>query len=370
MPSAFVMPDLLPQPGYMDLEKLGQAPPLDAVFQAPTADQAGRLQAQRRLVPTLRLEDALRSLIHLGADLECIQVVPVGIERSWKGEVVGQWPAPGAQVERGAGILLFVTLPGLQDRLPDGILPSPASRDPHQAPALDPAEASNELLLEHRELDPGRRFLQILDGWMCRARAHLLRLQDAYDGAGPAEPLARYLMEVVGLGDLPVDEESAVWLSGTLSRLPGAVAVPEPTGELLTALLQEQSRIEEGPPETIDIPEEFRNRLGARNSRLGIDLVPGRAFLDARPSVRVISGPESAPQARTVVVEAGPRHRAEAWSAATLPSREKASVHHELQAPDRRMRLGRSSANAVLGVTTYAGDGAARAARPAPQEPA
>jgi hypothetical protein len=272
------------------------------------------------------------------------------------------------QVEPDAKILLFVTLPGLQDRLPDGILPSPATRDPHQAPALDPAEASNELLLEHRELDPGRRFLQILDGWMSRARAHLLRLQDAYDGAGPAEPLARYLLEVVGLGDLPADEESAVWLSGTLSRLPGAVAVPEPTGEMLTALLEEPTRITEGPPASIEIPAELRNCLGSRNSRLGLDFAPGRAFLDARPSVRLVSGPESAPQARTVVVEREPRRRAEAWSDATLPSRERADMHHEIQAPDRVMRLGRGSANAVLGVTTYPGDGPARAARLPPEE--
>jgi hypothetical protein len=350
--ASFLMPDLQPDPGYVDLEKQHRAPPLDAVFQAPTADQAGRLQAQRRLVPSLRLEDALRSLLRLGAVLECIHVVPVGIERSWRGEVVGQWPAPGVQVEPGTKILLFVTLPGLQDRLPDGILPSPASRDPHHAPAIDPTEASDELLLEHRELDPGRRFLQIVDGWMGRARAHLLRLQDAYDGAGPAEPLARYLLDVVGLADLPADEESAVWLSGTLGRLPGAVAVPDPTGEMLTALLEEPTRIAEGPPAAIDVPEEFRNCLGSRNSRLGRDFVPGRAFLDARPSVLVVAGPESAPEARAVTVEPDRRRRAAAWNDATLPSRERAAVYHEIELPGRVLRLGRASANAVLGVTT------------------
>jgi Type VI secretion, TssG len=361
---SFTMPDLRPSPGYMDPEKLRDAPPLDAVFQAPSADQAGRLQAQRRLVPTLRLEDAMRTLLHLGAALEAVRVVPVGIERSWRGEVVGQSPAPGAMVEPGTPIVLFVTLAGLQDRLPDGFLPSQESRDGRRGPAIDASEAADELMLEHRELDPGRRLLQILDGWMGRARTCLYQIQDAYDGAGSAEPLARYLLEVVGLGRLPADEESAVWLSGTLCHLPSAVAVPAPTGELLTAVLEERARVVEGPPARVEIPDELRNRLGSRNSRLGRDLVPGRAFLDARPSVTVVAGPEAAPEARAAVVESARRARAESWGEAMLPSREKPVMRHAVVPRDRLMRLGRTAANAVLGVTTYPG----RAPDEAPRE--
>ncbi|PYS96128.1 MAG: hypothetical protein DMF50_05900 [Acidobacteria bacterium] len=353
MAASFVMPDLRPAVGYMDPEKLRDAPSLEAVFQVPSADEAGRLQAERRLVPTLRLEDAVRSLVRLGAEIDTLRVVPVGIERSWRGEVVGQWPAPGATVAPGTNVLLFVTLPGLQHRLPDGILPSPATRDARHGPAIDASEAADELLLEHRELDPGRRFLQILDGWTARARVHLYQLQDAYDGAGAAEPLARHLLDVVGLGALPADEESAVWLSGALYHMPSTVAVAEPTGELLTAVLQESAHVVEGPPASIDIPEEFQHRLGVRNSRLGRDFVAGRTFLDARPSVTVVSGPEAAPEARAAVVESDRRHKAEAWNEAVLPSREKPQVRHAVVARDRLMRLGRASANAVLGVTTY-----------------
>lgn len=351
--ASFVMPDLRPSPGYTDAEKLRDAPPLEAVFQAPSADEAGRLQAQRRLVPTLLLEDAVRTLMRLGLALDDLRVVPVGIERSWRGEVVGQWPAPGETVQPGTSVLLFVTLAGLQHRLPDGILPSPASRDPKHGPAIDASEAADELLLEHRELDAARRFLQILDGFMGRARAWLYQLQDACDGAGAAEPMARHLLEVVGLGGLPADDESAIWLSGSLFELPSSLAVPEPTGELLTALLQEDTRIVDGPPVRVGIPHEFQNRLGARNSRLGRDLVAGREFLDARPSVAILAGPEPAPEARAAVVEGDRRRRAEAWSDATLPSREKPRLRHALLGRDRLMRLGRDSANAVLGVTTY-----------------
>jgi hypothetical protein len=346
------MPDLRPSAGFIDTGRLAGAPPLEAVFQAGSAGEASRLQAERRLVPTLRLEDAVRSLTRLGVDLESIRVVPIGIERSWRGEVVGQWPAPGADVHAGTPILLFVTLPGLQDRLPDGILPSPATRDPRHAPAIDPSEAADELLLEHRELDPARRLLQILDGWMGRVRAHLARLQDAYDATGPAGTLARFLLDQVGLGGLPADEERAVWLSGALHRLPGVLAVPGPTGELLTELIDEPVIVVEGAPAAIEIPEEFRCRLGARNTRLGRDLVAGRAFSDARPAATLLAGPESAPEARAAATDPDRRRRAAAWCEAVLPCQGPSAARRELLPGDRRMTLGRRPANSVLGVTT------------------
>ena len=349
----FTMPDLQPFRGWVETEKAREGPSLDDVFKASSAGEAAQLAARRRLTPTLSLDDAVRTLTHFGASPDRIRIIPVGIERSWMGEVIGQWPPAGTSVALGTDLVVFVTMAGLQHRLPEGILPSPVAREISAVPWVDSGEATDELLLEYREIDAGRRLLKILDGWLGRARAQLIQLQDAFDGIGAAVPFAQHLLYLVRLDHLPVDDASSIWLSGTLPRLPSSIGVPESTGELLTSVFGGPTRVGEGPPPAIPIPEEFRNRLGSRNSRLGKDLVPGRTFVDGRPSVRVITGPNPALEARAAVVEIARRESIAAWTAATLPSREPATIRHEVVPRDRLFRLGRDAANAVLGVTTY-----------------
>jgi hypothetical protein len=168
----FIMPDLQPYRGWIDPEKNRGGPSLADVFAAPSAGEASRLQDRRRLPPTLSLDDAVRTLTHLGASIEQIQIVPVGIERSWMGEVIGQWPPAGNSVTAGTTLLVFVTLAGLQHRLPAGILPSPVARELSSVPWVDSEEATDELLLEYRETDAGRRLLRSsTDGWVGPGRA-------------------------------------------------------------------------------------------------------------------------------------------------------------------------------------------------------
>ena len=95
----------------------------------PEVPTAGYIPLQVTWV-TSTANAAVASLTRLGVAGKHIEMVPVGPLEGFRGEIVGQVPAPGTTLEAATRVTLYVSRTTLADRLPGSLLePLPNARD-------------------------------------------------------------------------------------------------------------------------------------------------------------------------------------------------------------------------------------------------
>ena len=302
--------------------------------------------------PTSTANAAVASLAQLGVACERVQLVPVGPLESFRGEVVGQVPAPGTTLDDQCEVTLYISRSGVAERLPGALLePLPTAQDEAKH-ALEPGQSDDYWHRQVQAYGSGRRLITVIDRALGRLHRDIGRLSWSLSTLSRDTAFARRALDLVHLGELPLSDEEQVLLSTILQRLPEWLG---PAGGLVTVLEQFLGvpvTIQERPGPMLEIPIAERRPLGTGQCRLGGELALGPRFRDSRPTIRVAMGPLSV--AEFVVLDQDPRWRAKvaALMAVAGPAACDTDFELVLQGSDRAACLG-DPFRGVLGRTTY-----------------
>lgn len=290
--------------------------------------------------PSPSVVAALEGLMALGVDPERIEIVPVSPLESFKGEIVGQVPHPGDELEVRGVVTLFVSRDGLSERLPHGLLePLPTTQDEMHV-TLEPGTVPEFWERQVAAYAPGRQFITVIDRALARLGRDIARVETELWPLGQDAALPRGLFELLGLPDLDLDDDEAFWLAMRLHELPQQIGPSQALASLLGEFLELPVRCEwtSGPERELEPSD--RTPLGTRAARLGESLALGPRFADPTPALRVRIGPVAAAEHRAL--DADPRwwKRINGLVGLCLPAEMESEVVLELRRPDRGMALG------------------------------
>lgn len=304
--------------------------------------------------PTSTASAAVASLAQLGVASERVQFVPVGTLESFRGEIVGQVPAPGAPLDDQGEITLYISRGGIAERLPGDLLePLPTAQDEAKH-ALEPGQSEDYWPRQVQAYGSGRQLVTVLDRALGRLHRDIGRLSWSLSSLSRDTAFARRALELVHLAELPLTEAEQVLLATILQRLPEWLG---PTGGLVTLLEQFLGvpvSVHEHPGPLLELPADERRPLGTAECRLGGSLALGPHFRDSRPTVHVAIGP--LPVAEFVALDRDPRWRAKVAALLAIAGPAACDTDFELvlQESDRGARLG-DPFRGLLGRTTHLG---------------
>lgn len=310
--------------------------------------------------PTPSVVAALEGLVALGVDPERIEIVPVSPLEEFKGEIVGQVPHPGDELEARGTITLFVSRDGLSERLPHGLLePLPTTQDEMHV-TLEPGTVPEFWERQVAAYAPGRQFITVIDRALARLGRDIARVETALWPLGHDASLPRGIFEMLGLPELDLDDDEAFWLAARLHTLPQQIGPSEALASLLGEFLDLPVRCEWMIGRTIELEAPDRAPLGTRSARLGESLALGPRFTDPVPALRVRIGPVPAAEHRAL--DSDPRwwRRIDALVDLCLPAEMESETVLELRRADRGLSLG-DALSARLGRSTYLERSGARA---------
>ena len=304
--------------------------------------------------PTSTVDAAVASLGQLGVAGERVQLVPVGPLESFRGEIVGQVPAPGAPLDDHDEITFYVSRGGIAERLPGALLePLPTAQDEAKH-AIEPGQSEDYWQRQVQAYGSGRRLVTVIDRALGRLHRAIGRLSWSLSCLSRDTSFARRALDLVHLGELPLSDEEQVLLSTILQRLPEWLG---PAGGLVTMLEQFLGvpvTVQERPGPLLELPAAECRPLGTAQCRLGGALALGPRFHDSRPTIHVSVGP--LPVAEFVALDRDPNWRAKvaALLAVCGPAACDTNFDLVLQASDRAACLG-DPFGGKLGRTTYLG---------------
>lgn len=305
--------------------------------------------------PTSTVDAAVASLVQLGVAGERVQLVPVGPLESYRGEIVGQVPAPGMPLNELGDVTLYVSREGLAERLPGALLePLPSTQDETNQ-AIEPGQSEDYWQRQVSAYGSGRQFVTVIDRALNRLHRDIGRLSWSLSSLSRDTTFARHALDLVHLGELPLTARERVLLATILQRLPEWIG---PTGGIATVLEQFLGvpvTIRDLPGPMLETPVVERRPLGTNRCRIGGELTLGPRFRDPQSTLRVAVGP--LPLAEFVALDRDVRWRAkvDALLSITGPAACDTDLALVLQESDRAARLA-DPLRGVLGRTTYLGD--------------
>ncbi len=305
-----------------------------------------------RRIPTPRACAAVASLAALGVDPQRVELIPVGPLESFRGEVVGQIPAAGTPLDERTAVILFVARNGLAERLPHEFLePLPTTQDEAHV-AIEPGQTLDFWERQVGAYGPGRRLITVLDKALGRLDRDLERLRDGLSLVGNDPAFARRGLAFVGLADLPLDDQEAIFLASELQRLHRWVG---PAAGIATVLEQFLGLpvaivIARGPG--LCLPQALRAPLGTSGARLGEGVLLGPQFVDPAPKIIARIGPVPLSSFLAFDRDATWRAKAQALLAAAAPAGVAYDIDLVLRPQDRHAVLG-DPWQARLGRTSY-----------------
>lgn len=303
-------------------------------------------------IPTPSVAAAVASLQALGVDPQRVETVPVSPLESFRGEVVGQVPAPGTPLDDRSEVVLFVARDGLAERLPQGFLePLPTTQD-HANVSIEPGQTLDFYERQVAAYGPGRRFVTVIDRALGRLDRDLERLLDGLSVVGADASFARRALGFLELHDLPLEDREAVFLAAELQRLHRWVGPTAGIETVLAQFLGMPLSLVEQPGPRLRAPAPLRAPLGGGKARLGEGAWLGPDFDDPATTLLVRVGP--LPLAQFVAYD-----RDRAWQTKLLsllsvvaPAGHAHGFELVLDPADRRTVLG-DTWSGRLGRTTY-----------------
>jgi len=315
--------------------------------------------------PTSTADAAVASLTRLGVAGERVDLVPVGPLEGFRGEIVGQVPAPGAILDTTTRITLYVSHNTLSDRLPGSLLePLPSARDEARQ-TLEPGQAVDYWQRQVAAYGPGRQLLGVMELATQSLRRDVGRVGWSLASLSQDTTYAEQVLNLVHLADLDLSPEEKVFLATALQRMPDRVGTVSGLEKLLTSFLGVQVTTRERPGPELVVPRSEQRPLGTEGCRLGGSLALGPRFRDSRPTLLLVVGPLSLGEFVALQKDRAWRGKAESLLHVMGP----AACHTEwllmLRQSDRGACLG-DTMRGRLGQTTYLTAGSSARHRAAP----
>jgi hypothetical protein len=325
------------------------------LWEAETFGEAETVLRARGLVPALSVQECVEALCALGFSLDRVEVVPIGVEAAWRGEVVAQYPPPGTEMDERSPVRLFVSHPSVADRLPEGFVA-------HERPGGDvdrgvddewSGHAFGKWELERRSEPPAARLLRVIDAAAWQARLESCRVRSIFDGLGDDAPLSSALVEWVGASREHLPEERVRWLSNYLWLLPPSTGVRIGATRLLRILLDAPVRIETREADALPIDPAARWVLGSEGCRFGGECLLGETLDDREIALDLVVGPVPPDEAARLHRSETFRRAIETWANGLLPVLRPWRLRWEVIGTDRDVAsVGQDAPASMLGVTT------------------
>ena len=207
---------------------------------------------------------ALVLLERLGIDLSRVEMIAVGTNRNYRGEVISQTPPAGERLRSTTVIRLEIGCDSPVDYMPyqffRGLLGSE---------------------IDGRGWEPRARALMApFDATMIRYQALALS-EELHFGLGQARPeQLRRRLGLFGLEFPPemVDERSLRIWAGLMPSFNSWAGNSASVAQVLSMLFGFHFHITENTPGRVDIPPRLQTRIGQRQHRLGRECVLGESF--------------------------------------------------------------------------------------------
>lgn len=216
---------------------------------------------------------ALNELARLGVDMTRIELLAVGEHQNYRGEVHEQSPAPGTELRPDTKVRLHIGYPSAADMLP------------HQFfVGLEPRPNAG-----HEWEDRARRLMAPFDAAVIRHDAWALyRVLKVSFGYIDRRQINQFLqIFAIPTPEVDLTERELLALSMVLPALHDWGGNAEAVSTMLELFFGYPVEITESVPKKYDIPPRLRYRLAAKESRLGIDTLLGKSFVECESAYRV-----------------------------------------------------------------------------------
>jgi hypothetical protein len=280
---------------------------------------------------------ALNLLEKMGININRINILAIGEHENYKGEILGQRPAPGSPLKSDTRIELNVGYPSAVDQLPFQFFYGLGGKT-------------------HRSADwelHSRHFMAPYDAAVIRhnASARYQALRFSF-GITDKSHLARYL----SLFDFALEHDfqdlsDAVFWTAIMPSFHIWSGNSAGVTEILQFLFGYRFRIVENIESKYEIPEEIRYRLGSRSGRLGRESIVGRAFCECDSTYQLIVAGISRQEMAEFIPGGPKRLKLERVLEICMPNELDYRITFEVE--NRAVILGSKKEGAYLGHSTH-----------------
>ncbi len=279
---------------------------------------------------------ALNTLARMGVDLIQVDLIAIGMQENYRGEVHFQEPAPGKPIGPQTEIRLKIGASSAVDYMPYQFFYG-----------LHGVTRRIE-----RWEDRARALMAPFDGAVIRytARCH----QEALTyGSGLVE--RRQLIRFLKLFEFEVDaylpDDELMILASLLPQYHFWSGNPEFLVQVLSLLLPFTFEVMENARKRYEIPEAIWTRLGTANSHLGADTALGRSFVEGDSAYRIMVSDIPAVRANELVPGKPLRKKLDWLIERCMPSHLAYDI--ELRVDRSAARIGLDSETARLGYSVF-----------------
>lgn len=280
---------------------------------------------------------ALNLLEKMGVNIDRINIMAVGEHENYKGEILGQKPAPGTPLKPNVDIELKVGYPSAVDQLPFQFFYGLGGKT-------------------QRGADwewQSRRFMAPYDAAVIRHNA-AARYQSLKFSLGVTDK--DHLKHYLDLFDFAPDHDfqdisDIIFWTSIMPSFNDWSGNAAGVTEVLQFLFGYRFRIIENTESSFEIPEDIRYRLGSRSGRLGRESIVGRSFSECDSSYRVIISGISRQEVAEFIPGSTGRKKLERVLEICMPNQLNYRITFDVE--NRAAILGDKKEAAYLGYSTH-----------------
>jgi|GEM_PF-4866436 len=280
---------------------------------------------------------ALLRLKRHGVSLDNVRLLLKGVFESYKGEIAHHLPPPGEEIDSSAVILLFAASSSMVDQLPPSLFLAPRKKYSDYA----------TMELESRKL------FSCFDSTIAKMAATLRYVLLVYNSVFTEISFSRQFIRAFGFPSEGWSPEELLLWAKLLPSYHQWGGTKKGTEEVLSRFLQAKVRIKEQEKGENSLPPELLSRLGRRASRLGSDWSLGSRCSECESTFGVIVGPISVARVRDFLPIGQKRKKLDRILKCCVPGQLRWNVTVRLRQKEKGFSLGGSTANCVLGYSTY-----------------
>lgn len=280
---------------------------------------------------------ALDLLLHMGVDLERVDILAVGEYENYKGEIREQQPSPDSEINARSRIVLKIGYPSAVDQLPyqffyglKGMSARGSDWDMKARQMMAPYDAA---VIRY---NAAMRYQALKYSFGVVNEGHNTRFLSLFDF-----DIARDAKDV---------DEAVIWAS-LMPEFHLWGGNSERVEEVLRLLFGYRFRIVENIRSDYEIPIDIRYRLGSKSGRLGRETAIGRTFSECDSTYQVIVSGVKRQEMASFVPGGANRKKLERVLRICMPNDLDYKITFEIE--NRAMIIGEAEKGSYLGYTTH-----------------
>jgi len=288
-------------------------------------------------VSSILFAHGLLLLKRCGIAQEDVRLLLKGVFESYKGEVIGHSPPPGAEIDSNQQIELELGLPSIVDLLPPSLFLGPTK--------------------EYRDYEKmdlrSRKLFACFDSATAKIIAALEYILLVYDSVFLEHSFSEEFLGAFGFPEKGWTSRELLFWTVLLPGFHRWAGTKKGTETVLSRFLETKIIIHENRKGENLIPAELQSSLGKKSCRLGIDWSLGDSFWECESSLKIVVGPVSASEVYDFLPLGSKKKNLDQILIHCLPGQLRWDVALKLKQEEKNFSIGKNTLNCVLGYSTY-----------------